>query len=45
MTKSFNKFKKPCFWFIFGPFSLISIGQNKFVQKIQFCDAQLHMDF
>ena len=23
MTKSFNKFKKPCFWPIFGPFPQI----------------------
>ena len=23
MTKSFNKFKKPCFWPIFGPLSQI----------------------
>ena len=23
MIKSFNKFKKPCFWYIFGPFSQI----------------------
>ena len=29
MTKSFNKFKKPCFWPIFGPFSQI-LRQNFF---------------
>ena len=29
MTKSFNKFKKPCFWLIFGPFSQI-LGQKNF---------------
>ena len=25
MTKFFNKFKRPCFWTIFGPFSFISL--------------------
>ena len=28
MTKFFNKFKKPCFCFIFGPFSQF-LGQKK----------------
>ena len=32
MVKSFNKFKKPCFWPIFGPFSQI-LGQKKFARK------------
>ena len=29
MTKFFNKFKKPCFWSIFGPFSQFW-GQKQF---------------
>ena len=32
MTKSFNKFKKPCFWPIFGQFSQI-LQQNIFSRK------------
>ena len=33
MTKSFNEFKKPCFWTMFGPFSQI-LRQKCFFQKI-----------
>ena len=42
MTKFFNKFKKPCFWPIFGPFSQFW-GQKLFFKKIGLCHAQLHM--
>ena len=31
-TKSFNKFKKPCFWSIFGPFSQ-TLGQKIFPEN------------
>ena len=44
MTKFFNKFKKPCFWPFFGPFSQFW-GQKKMFGKICLCHAQLHMDF
>ena len=40
MNKFSNKFKKPCFWPIFGPFS--QFWEQK---KIWHCDAQLHMGF
>ena len=44
MTKFFNKFKEPCFWRIFGPFSQFW-GQKIFFQKIWFCHTQLHIGF
>ena len=44
MTKYFNKFKKPCFWLIFGQFSQI-LQQKFFFQKIQLCHTQLHLGF
>ena len=37
MTKSFNKFVKPCFWPIFGPFPDLA------GKKI--CHAQLYKGF
>ena len=40
MTKFFNKFKKPCFWPIFGQF----LTQKYFSGKSG-CHAQLHMGF
>ena len=40
MTKFFNKFKKPCFWPIFGQF----LTQKYFSGKSA-CHAQLHMGF
>ena len=33
MTKFFIKFKKPCFWHIFGPFSQILRQKKKFSRK------------
>ena len=31
MTKFYNKFKKPCFWLIFGPFfHFPNLGAKKF---------------
>ena len=44
MTKFSNKFKKPCFWSILGPFSQF-LGQKKVSWKIRLCHAQLHMGF
>ena len=40
----FNKFKRPCFWPIFGSFSKF-LGQKIFSQKIWLCHTQLHMGF
>ena len=34
MTKFLNKFKKPCFWTIFGPFSQF-LEQKNFFWKIR----------
>ena len=39
-----NKFKKPCFWPILGPFSQF-LGQRKISWKIWLCHAQLHYGF
>ena len=39
MNKFFNKFKKPCFWSIFGPFSQFG------GKKIRLCLIQLHTGF
>ena len=33
MTKFFNKFKKPCFWTIFGPFSQFWEQKKKFPEN------------
>ena len=44
MIKFSNKFKKPCFLPILGPFSQFW-GQKKFSWKIRFCHAQLYMGF
>ena len=41
MTKFSNKWKKPCFWPILGPFFQFWAKTN-FSQKIQLCHAQLH---
>ena len=39
MTKFSNKFKKPCFWPIFGPLSTF-LGQKDFLKKIWSCLRQ-----
>ena len=39
MTKVSNKFKKPWFWSIIGPFSLF-LGKKDFLKKIWPCNAQ-----
>ena len=36
MTKFYNKFKKPCFWLIFGPFfHFPNLGAKRFFWKIR----------
>ena len=42
MTQFSNKFKKPCFWPIFGPLSPF-LGQKDFFKKIRPCHAQQDM--
>ena len=44
MCKFPNKFRKPCFWPILGPFSQF-LRQKIFSWKIWLCYAQLHMGF